>query len=78
MKIYMTLILVITLLVIAFVFGSQNNQMITLNYIIARAELSVAAAVSLFTIIGFFLGIFFSLLWKFVRMVKPKPISNKG
>lgn len=68
----------IALLVIAFIFGSQNNQIITLNYMIARTELSVAAAVSLFTIIGFFLGIFFSLLWKFIRMVKPKSINNKG
>ena len=68
----------IVLLVIAFIFGSQNNQMLTLNYMIARTELSVAAAVSLFTTIGFFLGIFFSLLWKFIRVVKPKTISNKG
>ncbi|MDO6446068.1 LapA family protein [Colwellia sp. 1_MG-2023] len=52
--------------------------MFTLNYLIARTEISVATAVSLFTTIGFFLGIFFSLLWKFVRMVKPKSISNKG
>lgn len=68
----------IALLVIAFIFGSQNNQVITLNYMIARADLSVAAAVSLFTTIGFFLGIFFALLWKFIRMVKPKSINNKG
>jgi lipopolysaccharide assembly protein A len=68
----------IALLVIAFIFGSQNNQMLTLNYMIARTELSVAAAVSLFTTIGFFLGIFFALLWKFVRLVKPKSINNKG
>lgn len=68
----------IALLVIAFIFGSQNNQIITLNYMIARTELPVAAAVSLFTIIGFFLGIFFSFLWKFIRMVKPKSINNKG
>ena len=68
----------IALLVIAFIFGSQNNQVITLNYMIARTDLSVAAAVSLFTIIGFFLGLSFALLWKFVRMVKPKSINNKG
>ena len=49
----------IALLVIAFIFGSQNNQVITLNYMIARTGLSVAAAVSLFTIIGFFLALFF-------------------
>lgn len=68
----------IALLVIAFIFGSQNNQMLTLNYMIARTELSVAEAVSLFTIIGFFLGLSFALLWKFVRMIKPKSIKNIG
>ncbi len=62
----------IALLVVAFIFGSQNNQMLTLNYLIARTELTVAAAVSLFTIIGFFFGIAFSLLWKLIRAVKPK------
>ncbi|MDG1752777.1 MAG: DUF1049 domain-containing protein [Thalassotalea sp.] len=78
MKIYITLIFMIALLVIAFIFGSQNNQMLTLNYMIARTELSVAEAVSLFTIIGFFLGLSFALLWKFVRMIKPKSIKNIG
>jgi putative membrane protein len=65
------------LLAIAFVFGSQNEQTITLNYLIARTELSVAAAVSLFTTVGFLLGLIFSLLWKFIRMIKPKNQPSK-
>ncbi len=72
MRVYITAIALFILLAIAFVFGSQNEQTITLNYLIARAELSVAAAVSLFTTLGFILGLLFSLLWKFIRVIKPK------
>ena len=36
------LLIVIILLAFAFIFGSQNPQTITLNYLIARSELSVA------------------------------------
>ena len=69
MRIYITAFIFLMLLAIAFVFGSQNEQTITLNYLIARTELSVAAAVSLFTTVGFLLGLIFSLLWKFIRMI---------
>lgn len=78
MKIYITLIFMVSLLIIAFIFGSQNNQMLTLSYLIAKTEISVAAAVSLFTIIGFFLGLIFSLFWRFVRAIKPKPTMNSS
>jgi putative membrane protein len=71
-RIYITAFIFLVLLAIAFVFGSQNEQMLTLNYLIARTELSVAAAVSLFTTLGFLLGLIFSLFWRFVRMIKPK------
>ncbi|WP_093331686.1 lipopolysaccharide assembly protein LapA domain-containing protein [Thalassotalea agarivorans] len=60
------------LLLIAIVFGSQNDQIITLNYIIARADMPVAMAVSIFTSIGFVLGLLVALLWKFVRLVRRK------
>ncbi|MBA6253205.1 lipopolysaccharide assembly protein LapA domain-containing protein [Colwellia sp. MB3u-55] len=77
MRIYITAFLLFSLLVIAFIFGSQNEQTLTLNYLIARTELSVAAAVSLFTTLGFVLGLLFALFWKFVRMIKPKKSSSK-
>lgn len=70
MRIYITLIFFIFFLVVAFIFGSQNEQLISLNYLIARTQITVAAAVSLFTAIGFILGILFSLLWVFVRKVR--------
>ncbi len=70
MRLYITVILFLLLLAVAFIFGSQNDQMLTLNYLIAKTNLSVAAAVSLFTTIGFVLGLLFALFWKLLRMIK--------
>ncbi|NQZ79790.1 MAG: DUF1049 domain-containing protein [Colwellia sp.] len=67
---YITLILLLVLLTIAFIFGSQNEQTLTLNYLIARAEMSVAQAVSLFTVIGIAIGLLLALLGKLLRAVK--------
>ena len=77
MRIIITTFVFIILLAIAFIFGSQNEQTLTLNYLIARTELSVAAAVSLFTTLGFLLGLIFSILLKFLRMIKPKNQPSK-
>ncbi|WP_448213019.1 lipopolysaccharide assembly protein LapA domain-containing protein [Colwellia sp. MEBiC06753] len=57
-------------------FGSQNEQMITLNYLIAKKDLPVATAVSIFTMLGFVIGILFMLV---IRLLKPlKRKSDKG
>ena len=77
MRIIITAFVFIILLVIAFIFGNQNEQTLSLNYLIARTELSVAAAISLFTTVGFLLGLIFSLLLKFIRMIKPKNQPSK-
>ena len=45
--------------------------MISVNYLIAKTNISVATAVGLFTSIGFVLGLLFVLFWKLVGMVKP-------
>ena len=76
MRLYITLFLIIVLIAIAFIFGSQNEQMLTLNYLIARSEMTVAAAVSLFTGIGFVLGLLITILWRLIRKGK-KAIANK-
>ncbi|MGL1957478.1 MAG: LapA family protein [Colwellia sp.] len=70
MRIYITLFFVLILLAVAFIFGSQNEQVLSLNYLIARAEMSVAAAVSLFTGIGFILGLLVAMLWQLIRKSK--------
>ncbi|OKY25432.1 MULTISPECIES: lipopolysaccharide assembly protein LapA domain-containing protein [Thalassotalea] len=72
MRLYITVIFIVLLLLIAFVFGSQNNQDITLNYLIAKQEMTVASAVSLFTVIGFFIGILFSVLWKLTMAMRKR------
>jgi len=74
-RLIITLLFLFFFLAIAFIFGSQNDQMLTLNYLIAKTHLSVAQAVSLFTLIGFILGLLVALLWKILKLVKPK--SNK-
>lgn len=77
MRFYLTLIIIIVLLAVAFIFGSQNEQTFTLNYLIARTEITVAAAVSLFTVIGFVLGLLFALMWTLVKRVKPKKLLHE-
>lgn len=72
MRLVITLLILFALLVIAFAFGSQNNGMITLNYFIARTEMSIASAVSLFTFIGFLLGIFTTILWRLLSRMKKR------
>lgn len=67
----------IVLLTVAFIFGSQNDQTFTLNYLIARTEITGAAAVSLFTVIGFVLGLLFALMWTLFKRVKPKKLLHE-
>lgn len=71
MRLYITVILFLILLAIAFIFGSQNDQVFTLNYLIAKTSISVAQAVGLFTGLGFVLGLLFVLFWKLLSMMKP-------
>lgn len=71
-RLYITVLFLIVLLTIAFIFGSQNNQLFTLNYLIAKADISVAAAVSLFTTIGFVLGLLTAVLFRIVKSLKSK------
>lgn len=78
MRIYFTIFLALILLSIAFVFGSQNEQIISLNYLVAKVELSIAAAVSLFTIIGFILGLLTTLLWRMIRKSKKALAKNRS
>ena len=77
MRLYFTLFLMLIFLAIAFIFGSQNEQQFTLNYLVARTELTVAAAVSLFTAIGFVLGLLTTLLWRLIRKGKKALAKNR-
>lgn len=72
MRFYLSIILFVFLLLVAFVFGSQNEQTIELSYLVARSELSVAKAVALFTLIGFTLGVLASFIWRVNRRLKQR------
>ncbi|MGB0938753.1 MAG: lipopolysaccharide assembly protein LapA domain-containing protein [Colwellia sp.] len=76
MRIYLSSFIIFILLVIAFVFGTQNEQTITLNYIIARIDLSIAQAVSIFTFIGFIMGLLSTIIWRMIRRSK-KALKQK-
>jgi putative membrane protein len=70
LKLYLSVLVLFVFLAIAFVFGSQNDQLIELNYIIARSELRVAQAVSIFTFIGFVIGVFTMFIFMMTRKLK--------
>ncbi|TKB45910.1 DUF1049 domain-containing protein [Thalassotalea mangrovi] len=71
-KLFISIVFLFILLAVAFVFGSQNEQLIELNYIIAKSEISVSQAVSLFTFIGFLIGFVISTLFSMARRLKRK------
>ena len=77
-RLYLTLFFILVLLAIAFIFGSQNDQLLTLNYLVARTEITVAAAVSLFTGLGFMLGLLVTIVWRIVRKSKKAFAKNKS
>jgi len=77
-RIYFTIFLALILLFIAFIFGSQNEQTISLNYLVAKVDLPIAAAVSLFTTIGFVLGLLATLIWRFIRKGKKVFVKNNN
>ncbi|WP_428977359.1 lipopolysaccharide assembly protein LapA domain-containing protein [Thalassotalea euphylliae] len=64
------------MLLVAFAFGSQNDQLITLNYFIAKATMPVAMAVSIFAGLGFLFGLVFMFLINLLKPLKRK--QNKG
>lgn len=78
MQLYITLFFILVLLAVAFIFGSQNEQLLTLNYLIARTDMTVAAAVSLFTGLGFLLGLLVTIFWRIVRKSKKVFAKNKS
>ncbi|WDE09624.1 DUF1049 domain-containing protein [Thalassomonas haliotis] len=77
MRIVLLSFFILILFAIAFIFATVNNQVVDLNYLIAVAKPTVAQMVSLFTGIGFFLGLLTALLWKFVSALGGKKSSSE-
>ncbi len=60
-------VLFVVFLMVAVVFGSQNPQLIELNYLIAKGEWPLATVIGIFLLIGFLLGLLVSS-WLFTQL----------
>ena len=77
LRIYLLSLFILVLFVIAFIFASQNNQVVDFNYLIAQAQLTVAQMVSIFTGLGFCLGLFTAMLWKLLAALRTRKTFNQ-
>lgn len=69
MKGILTIIIVLILLVIAFVIGSQNQAEITVNYLIAQSTMRLSSLMAIVLALGVGIGIFImSISWLQLRL----------
>ncbi|MBU3022815.1 LapA family protein [Aestuariibacter sp. A3R04] len=69
MKGIVTLLLVIALLALAFAIGSQNESVVTVNYLIAQADLRLSTLIAIAVSIGIIVGLLIMLVsWLGLRM----------
>lgn len=70
-----------TILVLAFLLGTQNPQVVTLNYIVASSNIPLAVVISIAFSIGIIVGIlisfkvFTSLKWHNYRLKRKNKLS---
>jgi len=76
LRIVLLCFFILILFAVAFIFATQNNQLVAFNYLIAEVDLKVAQLVSLFTAVGFLLGLLTALLWKFVSALGGRKSSR--
>lgn len=67
MKGIIVFVIIILLLMVSIVIGSQNTQMITVNYLIAKAELRVSTFMVITIGLGFLIG-FLIMLMRFLGL----------
>lgn len=64
MKHLFAVILFVILLIIALIVGAQNEQIVEVNYLLARQQLTVSALMAILLFSGFVLGMLaFSVVW---------------
>jgi len=64
-----SLIIIVVLLVLAFAVGSQNEAVITVNYLVAQAELRVSTLIAIAVTIGVIIGFLMMLTsWLALRI----------
>ncbi|OFC68654.1 lipopolysaccharide assembly protein LapA domain-containing protein [Alteromonas confluentis] len=69
MKGIITLLVIVFLLVMAFAIGSQNETLVTVNYLIAQSELRMSTLIAVTLSIGILIGLLMMLLsWLSLRV----------
>lgn len=64
-----TLLVIVFLLVLAFAIGSQNDASVTVNYLIAQAEIRMSTLIAVTLCIGIIIGLLIMLLsWLSLRV----------
>jgi len=64
-----TLLVIVFLLVMAFAIGSQNETLVTVNYLIAQSELRMSTLIAVTLSIGILIGLLMMLLsWLSLRV----------
>lgn len=67
MKVIIVFVVIILLLMVSIVIGSQNTQMISVNYLIAKTELRVSTFMVITIGLGFIMG-FLLMLARFLAL----------
>lgn len=76
MKAIIVFVVIILLLMVSIVIGSQNTQMITVNYVIAKAELRVSTFMVITISLGFLVG-FLMMLLRFLGLKMQNKILQR-
>lgn len=76
MKAIIVFVVIILLLMVSIVIGSQNTQMITVNYVIAKAELRVSTFMVITIALGFLIG-FLMMLLRFLGLKMQNKILQR-
>jgi putative membrane protein len=76
MKVIIVFVVIILLLMISIIIGSQNTQMITVNYVIAKTELRVSTFMVITIALGFLIG-FLMMLLRFLGLKMQNKILQR-
>ena len=64
MKVFLGIVIFLLVLLVAMVLGAKNDQLVTVNYLLAQAELRLSVLLVIMLLIGVVLSLsIFSLYW---------------
>lgn len=68
MKVFITLVCLILLLILAILIGAQNDQLVTVNYLVAQSKVKLSVLMAIMMLIGIAFSLLaFSLFWVRVK-----------